>query len=283
MALVGHKNRKDHRPGADVPRETIDDEPVEPVDAETEIAPVEDTVNEVAPHKPRLMDRIRSRRGRGRGGHAPSPVPGERPPKRRKPTGRRVTLDSDISDVWAFGGRRLEHTAHYPTGRMLQYQAPAAGIIIDRALAGTLPDRVLFQPLARNRDKYEDVGFLLAGPLLTFSITATMQQMQAAIDSGDKELYDSLVPKLEMQREMFTWTLTMMLPRLAAGKKAAEEKKAKADKVIAEAFPELGGENPVDMLADSLFRPPSYQEGPSNNGRTDHATAAPSEQGSVPF
>jgi hypothetical protein len=255
----------------------------DPAEGERPPAVVEGiTDDETAPRKPSLMERFRGRRGRGRGGQHQAPVPGERAPRAKRPSRRRVALDADISDVWAFGGRRLEHTPHYPTGRMLQYQAPAAGVIIDRAIAGTLPDRILFQPIARNRDKYEDVGFLLAGPLLTFTITSTMQQMQGAIDEGDKELYDSLVQKLEMQREMFTWVLSMMLPRLAAGAKLAREKKAKADAVIADAFPELGDDDPVNVLANMLFVPPTFEEA-QTNGKPDSTAPAPAEQGSVPF
>ncbi len=239
---------------------------------------------ETAPRKPKFIDRIRSRQGRGRGGQHQAPAPGERAPKRpAKTSKRRVALDSDISDIWAFAGRRLENTAHYATGRMLEYQAPAAGVIFDRAVAGTLPDRMLFQPLARNRDKYEDLGFLIAGPLLTFSITATGQRIQQAIDADDKEAYDDLVGKLEMQREMFTWVLTMMLPRLAEGAKLAREKKAKADAVIADAFPELGDDDPVQVLATMLFQPsPGFEEA-QQNGKPDHASASSGPEGAVPL
>jgi hypothetical protein len=238
---------------------------------------------ETAPRKPKLIDRIRSRGGRGRGGQHQAPAPGERAPKRpAKPKGRRIALDTDISDIWAFGGRRLEGTPHYATGRMLEYQAPAAGIILDRAIAGTLPDRVLFQPLSRNRDKYEDVGFLLAGPLLTFSITATGQRIQQAAEAGDEETYNDLTGKLQVQREMFTWVLSMMLPRLAEGAKLAREKKAKADAVIADAFPELGDEDPVEVLAAMLFKPPGFEEA-QNNGKPDKASAPSNREGAVPF
>jgi hypothetical protein len=163
---------------------------------------------------------------------------------------------------------------------MLQYQAPAAGVIFDRAIAGTLPDRVLFQPLARNRDKYEDLGFLLAGPMLTFSITATGQRIEQAMEAGNKELYEDLIGKLQMQKEMFAWVLSMMLPRLAEGAKLAREKKAKADAVIADAFPELGDEDPVDVLAAMLFQPPGFEEA-QHNGKPDQAAAAPRPEGAV--
>jgi hypothetical protein len=236
---------------------------------------------EAIPRKPGIIQRLRSKRR----GTSLTPVSGnERAPKVAKGRvhRRRLPLDADISDVWAFAGRRLDATPHYPTGRMLQYQAPAAGVIIDRAVAGTLPDRVLFQPLARNRDKYEDVGFLLAGPLLTFSITATMAQMQAAMEEGDKDTFDNLAAKLQMQREMFAWVLSMMLPRLAVGAKQAAEKKAKRDAVIADAFPELGDDDPVQRLAEMLFQPPTFEEA-AQNGKPDQAAAADSEQDPLRF
>lgn len=267
---------------------SVDGPTVEPVGDDVETAPAryDDSVNETAPIKPGLMQRFRSRRGRGRGGQGPAPVTGERAPRRKKVgLGRRVALDSDISDLWALGGRQLEGTAHFATGRMLQYQAPAAGVILDRALAGTLPDRVLFQPIARNRGKYEDVAFLLAGPLLTFSVTTTMMQMQAAIDAQDQEAYQALAAKLQLQRGMFTWVLSAMLPRLAAGAKVAAEKKAKADKVIADAFPELGDEDPVQILATMLFTPPTYDTpgGPETNGRADYASTPSSGEEQFPL
>jgi hypothetical protein len=226
---------------------------------------------EAVPRKPGRVQRLRSRLGR----RAPTEVTStrEHAPRsasRGRPR-RRVPLDADISDLWGLGGRRLENSAHYATGRMLQYQAPAAGVIIDGAVAGTLPDRIFFQPLARNRDKYEDVGFLLAGPLLTFSITTTIAQMQAANEAGDQEAYNDLTGKLVIQREMFAWVLTMMLPRLAEGAKRAADKKAKRDAAIAQAFPELGDDDPVQTLMAMLFQPPSFQEA-SHNGKPDPST-----------
>lgn len=157
---------------------------------------------------------------------------------------------------------------------MLQYQAPAAGIIIDRAIAGTLPDRVLFQPLARNRDKYEDVGFLLAGPLLTFAITQNGHQMEAMLmrrgdwDEGDVVKFQELAGKQEMLKEMFTWVARMMLPRLAEGVEKARAKKEKEDKAIAQAFPDLDGEDPIQTFVTMMFTPPQYEEAQTNgNGR----------------
>lgn len=274
-------------------RRTKVDDIGEPVVTPTEvIAPRHavlevDEVDEPSPRKPKLLDRWRSRRGRGRSGSHPAPAPGERAPKR--PKGRRVPLDSDISDIWAFAGRRLENTPHYATGRMLQYQAPAAGGILDRAIAGTLPDRLLFQPIAKNRDKYEDAAFLLAGPFLTFSITTTMQRMQTAIEAGDKEQYDNLSAKLEVQREAFDWMAEQMLPRLAAGVKVAREKKAKEKAAISEAFPDLGDDDPIAAFGDMCFAPPGWVDQPQEdngvtfNGKSGEGSVPPRREGAVPF
>jgi len=251
--------------------------------ADSDPTPIPSGSEEVAPRKPKFMDRLRSRRGRGHAGGQKAPASREQIPKRpAKYRGKRVSLDSDISDIWAFGGRRLENTPHFATGRMLQYQAPAAGLIVDRAVAGTLPDRLFFQPLARNRDKYEDVAFLLAGPLLTFSITTTQHQMQSAREAGDQEAFENLVGKLQMQQEMFVWVARAMLPRLAEGVEKARERERKEAQTIAQAFPDLGTEDPVQAFISMMFTPPNFEEA-SQNGRADHAAAASGPEGSVPF
>ncbi|HUO47995.1 MAG TPA: hypothetical protein VMU09_04095 [Acidimicrobiales bacterium] len=216
-----------------------------------------------APKRPTVWERVKSRgRGRSGGGPTAAPASGEKAPKKAR-GGRRVPLDTDISDAWAFLGRRLDATPHYPTGRMLQYQAPAAGLILDKAVAGTLVDRVALQPLARGRDKWEDAAFLVAGPLVTFGITRTMQEMQVALAEGRTEDYQTLARKLELQGEGFTWLIEMMLPRLAEGKRRAEEKKAKTTAVILDAFPELAGTDtsPAELLRDMLFAPPTTWNG----------------------
>lgn len=295
-ALAAHRRFKHPPEGTEPPapfgrRAKVDDDG-EPVITATEVIEprhaADSEIDEPAPRKPKLMDRLRSRnssrRSRGRSGGSPAsaPVPGERPPKRKGVMRGRVPLDADISDIWAFAGRRLEGTPHYPTGRMLQYQAPAAGLIIDKAVKGTLPDRLFFQPIARNRSKYEDAGFLLAGPFLTFSITSTMQRMQSAIEAGDKDLYDELAHKLTMQQEAFTWVVSMMLPKLAVGAKMAREKKEKELAVISEAFPDLGADDPIAAFADMCFAPPPQWTGEKFNGKPDRDFVSPDREGAVP-
>ena len=217
-------------------------------------------VEEIAPRKPGLMDRIRSRRGRGRGGSA-APVPGERAPRpaKKRSVGKRVSLDSDISDIWGFAGRRLEATPHFATGRMLEYQAPAAGMIIDRAVAGSLPTVCSSsRSLATGTSMRTWLPFRRPAAHLRHhhqwppARGAALGQPQWTEDDFAK--YHELAGRQEMLKEMFIWVLSMMLPRLAEGKKKADEKKAKADAAIAEAFPDLAGEDPVETFATMLFR-----------------------------
>lgn len=232
------------------------------------------------PRRPSWRERIKAR-GRGRSGGGPAAAPAAGRPAKPRP-GRRVPLDTDISDVWAFLGRRLDASPHYPTGRMLQYQAPAAGLILDRAIAGTLPDRMVLQPLARGRDKWEDAAFLIAAPLVTFGITRTMQLIQVAQNEGRTEDVMALSRRLEVQFEGFAWLLEMMLPRLAEGKKRAEAKRAEQAAVVLDAFPELAGTDtsPADLLRDMLFAPPSTWEAP-DNGTSDRDSARDSGPDSV--
>jgi hypothetical protein len=165
---------------------------------------------------------------------------------------------------------------------MLQYQAPASGLILDKAIAGTIPDRLIFQPLAHGRDKWEDAAFLLAGPLVTFGITRSLQEMEAARQRGEMEVFATLSKRLELQREGFEWLIRMMLPRLAEGKKRAEEKKAKEDAAIADAFPELAGTgiDPVTQLVNMLFAPPIFEEG-TKDGEADQAAGQAHSKGVV--
>ena len=255
----------DPRPTVPDPDNPYPDEPEEP-----ETPPVPEPA-EAIPQKPGLLQRLRARRSRT--GEARAPNTGERAPRQKRPSRRRIQLDTDISDIWGMIGRRVEASPFYATGRMLQFEAPAAGVIIDTAIAGTFPDRVFFQPLARNRNKYGDAALLVLAPLLTAAIEMTMREIQAAQEDQDQDKFDELVARLQIQREILIWVLEAGVPRYGQGKKVADEKKAKKAAQIADAFPELGDQDPVQVLVDSLFTPPRFQEA-AQNGKGNDATFA---------
>ena len=256
------------------PRRVEDDDHVKP-DGETtlhEAVParqVEEPGTETAPRRARRWGRFR----RNSNKDTVAVPTRERAPKRTL-RGKRVALDVDITDAWAFFGRRLEAGPHYPTGRMLQYQAPGAGVILDRSVAGTLLDTVVLQPLARSRDKYEDAAFVLLGPLAVFAITRTYQELAVAM-AEDPERAAMLQRRLQAQFEGLDWILAAMLPKLAEGKKLAEEKAAKVQAVVADAFPELAGTgvSPAEALRDMLFAPPPVTGEGVPDGRVDSSAA----------
>jgi len=101
---------------------------------------------------------------------------GARAPGRSKPPGRkpaRVSIAGLIEDAWgqmAFASAQLP-----PMQKLLQAQAPYAGIALEDALAGTFVDRVL-QPAARAEDKAKAVGGLLMPPMALMLVLATAPQ-----------------------------------------------------------------------------------------------------------
>lgn len=203
--------------------------------------------------------RDRARRTPSAGTGAPRPKAAAKP----RPTGKRMPIAGDVSELYSDIAARLKYTPHYPAGRMLEYQAPAAGVIIDDAIAGTAVDRFAVQPIMRNKDKYESVIFLVAPPVLMFMIqNAAMSAQVARAEGRDEE-----AAKLELwvQRELTSlkWVLRKSLIRMAPAIAEARERAAAEDEVIREAFPELmPGVDPVDALLSDLFKPPG-QEAPN--------------------
>lgn len=200
-----------------------------------------------------------------------------RSPARVVPKGKRVSLAGDIGRGYRAVGRLAEKTPHYPAGRMLVYQAPGAGVIIDNALAGTAADRYVLQPLAKRKDQYEDVAYLIGPPLILFMMqNANLRgmQAQAAGNEEDAAKYQATFAMLEGALEMtLRSSLLKLAPAIAEAAKRAEEE----DAIIREAFPDLPpGVDPVQVVMSSLFAPPSYEEAPGGQ-----ATASDVDAGHV--
>ena len=123
---------------------------------------------------------------------APGPGPAERPPqqppggrrrgllgdRKPKPPGgprpvhKRVSIENIVSSGWALGAMALaRQPTALPVARVLDWQAPVAGVIVEDVAKGTLLDRVL-QPLARGGEKAEKAMALAGPPLLVGIITA---------------------------------------------------------------------------------------------------------------
>lgn len=157
---------------------------------------------------------------RGRSGEQAAP----------KPRKRRVAVDKVASGIWsglALLAARSSPQA-LPVARVLDMQAPVAGIVIEQTVKGSVVDRVL-QPFARAEERGRDVMGLIGPPLLVGAITAK------------PELYPVLAPALEMS--LVSW--------LEISEPAMRKAQARAAK-----FEERLGGLDVRALIDQIFAPP---------------------------
>jgi hypothetical protein len=140
---------------------------------------------------------------------APPAAPAEerkpvKPPRERKgllarkpPAGKagkrlpRVSVENLISSGWALGAMALARNPQaIPVARILSYQSPVAGIIVDDMVKDTAVDRLL-QPLARAGERGEKAVALVGPPLIVAMITA------------HPEWYPALKPMLKMS--LMSW------------------------------------------------------------------------------
>ncbi|MHB1475489.1 MAG: Lsr2 family DNA-binding protein, partial [Dermatophilaceae bacterium] len=160
--------------------------------------------------------------------HAEAPHPAERKPRRttlrdnlrsarRSPTvvsgGRkRVAMDGALGGMWSAMAMAMQMSdrtgVNTPTARVMMFQGPGAGVMLDQALAGTLPDRMLLQPLARGGKRSMALGMVAGPPLITAIITRR------------PALYEPLAPVL---RALLAQYLLEVGPQIKAARKKEEE------------------------------------------------------------
>jgi hypothetical protein len=128
-----------------------------PDDDEPEPAPVpERKPRRVRQSRPSLADRLRSG-GKGKSGAR----------KRKHP---RVPVDRLVERGWELLAR-LGMQVSPPIGRVLDMQAPVAGMILEDVIRDTVADRAL-QPIARAEEKAEKVIALVAPPVIVGALAA---------------------------------------------------------------------------------------------------------------
>lgn len=89
-----------------------------------------------------------------------------------KPRRNRVSIENVLSTGWGIAAMALARRPEaIPVARIMDMQAPVAGIIGEDLLKGTLVDRIL-QPLARGGAKAEMTVALVGPPLLVGIMTA---------------------------------------------------------------------------------------------------------------
>lgn len=90
-------------------------------------------------------------------------------------SGPRASTTSLFSGVWTLAANLLGSQGLTPVARVLQFQAPVAGAILDRELRGTRADR-LVQPMAKMVNKGSSIGTLVVLPLLV-QVATTKPEM----------------------------------------------------------------------------------------------------------
>ena len=165
---------------------------------------------------------------------------GEKKPRPRG--GKRISAAEYIGDGWAALGARMM-VADAPVGRVLMFQAPVAGDVLDDALAGTVLDRVA-QPILKKWEQTSEAGALVMVPL-----TVAMIERRP-------EMRPVLVPILRS-------TMMPMLVAMAKGARRAKKRQAEqveAMEELADFFPpevmaemKASGKSPVDMMIEMIF------------------------------
>jgi|SRR6267378_3194732 len=153
-------------------------------------------------------------------------APATAKPRGRKPAKARVSVEKVISMGWRFLAQAAQ-PINLPVARVLDMQAPVAGMVLEESIRNTLVDRLL-QPLARAESGGEKAFAMIGPPLLTAVITTR------------PELYPVLRPAL---RESLRLWIDV------AGDKLDEIAKRDAK------FQEEYGTR-VDDMIDLIFAPP---------------------------
>ncbi len=185
-----------------------------------------DTEEEQGP-KPGLLARLGFKRDPKPQTTAGRPKPA---PKRR---GRRVSGADILALPFEHGGRML--AASRPcTANILQWESAWGAYVLDEALAGTLPDRLIVQPLARNYQRVAMVESVVGPVALAFAMESRPQ------------LIPALMPEM---RRAIRGAAPFMLKAIA--KKKAED--AEIEEAFHQAYPTAPEGATADEMIDSLL------------------------------
>jgi len=178
--------------------------------------------------------------------------------KTPKSPGRRTSTAETIEDVWAAIGGIAQRTGrHAPLGRYLQWQAPAAGEMLDQALAGSVLDRKLLQPAVKTRGRLDVLAAVVGPPAIILAI------------EQNPERASQLLPILKS-------AIRSSLPTLLPAMKKAQAREEKVNKAVTELFGDdfPPGVDPVDVVLEQMFggwTPPTPE--PTYEETTDYADA----------
>jgi len=157
--------------------------------------------------------------------------PAAKPARRRH---KRVPATTILAIPFEQGGRIIEGWRPC-TARVLSWEASWGGYVLDEALAGTLADRVLVQPLARNWERFAMAEAVLGPVALAFA----MESKPGAIPL--------LMPEM---RRAIRGAAPFMLRAMA--KKRVEDENI--EQAFREAYPDAPPDATADEMIDSVLR-----------------------------
>jgi hypothetical protein len=124
---------------------------------------------------------------------------------------------------------------HYPLGRYLQFSAGVSAEILDDAVSGTVVDKMVFQPIAKGRGRFDSLAAVLGPPALILAI------------ENNPERAPMLIPVLKS-------SIRNSLPQMAKAIKKVQAKERANAEAAAELFPDLEpGEDPADAILAMIF------------------------------
>lgn len=164
-----------------------------------------------------------------------------KPTSPRKPARRQKRVSgTDVLAIPFDHGAQLLGGTRPCTANVLRWEAPWAAYVLDEALAGTLPDRLVIQPLARNHRKFAMVESVLGPIALVYAM----------------ESRPSLIPTLMPEiRRAFRRAAPSMLKAIAA--KRVED--AEIESAFRETYPTApegaSADDMIDTLLAEVFAP----------------------------
>ena len=188
----------------------------------------------------------------------------------------RVSIANLIEDAWS--QMAWAASSMPPMQRLLQAQAPFAGIALEDGLAGTVVDRAL-QPVARAEDKAKAVGGLMCPPMALMMVLTTAPAPTVIADpTTGEETMAWPEPSTAHKAALMSFRWSLMLWAEAGNARleeyqeraaASEERGRQADKFMAFilGIPEQAAEDAtaeaVSAEADAIARAQAMFGGPN--------------------
>lgn len=119
--------------------------------------------------RPNIPSEGRTAKARGLMDRIKKAAPPTAKPRGRKPLKMRVPIDKLVSLGWQTIAQMVQ-PINLPVARILDMQAPVAGMVLEDVIRDTLIDRLL-QPLARAESGGEKVWALIGPPLIVAAMT----------------------------------------------------------------------------------------------------------------